>query len=159
MRRTSIRNACFLIPLLVFSLLMSACETTSKKDMGTAIGGVLGGVIGYLLDDGGTAGAIIGTLVGGYVGRMIGDYMDESDREKLAETIEETPSGQTVTWHNDDSGNDFAVTPTTDRYTQGNLQCRKFDQVVYVDGRREVMEGTACKESDSDEWDIHESIS
>jgi surface antigen len=143
---------------LLFGVLSAGCETTSKQDTGTVIGGILGGIIGYQVDDGGAGGAIIGTLVGGAVGRMIGSYMDKSDREKLAETIEETPSGQTVSWHNDNSGHDFEVTPTTDTYAQGDRQCRKFDQVVYVDGRREVMEGTACKDTGSQKWDVEGSV-
>lgn len=148
----------FLVCLvLVVALFGGGCQSTSKKDTGTVIGGLLGGIIGYKVDDGGAGGAIIGALVGGAVGRMIGSYMDEADRQKLAETIDETPSGQTVTWHNDNSGHDFEVTPTTDNFAQGDLECRKFEQVVYVDGRREVMEGTACKEPGTNEWDIHES--
>ena len=144
--------------LLVIAVVITGCESTSKKGIGTAIGGILGGVIGYQVDDGGTAGAIIGTLVGGAVGRTIGSYMDEADRKKLAETIEDTPRGQTVSWHNDNSGNDFEVTPTTEYYAQGDRQCRNFDQVVYVDGQREVMEGTACKESGTQTWDVDGSI-
>ena len=140
--------------IFVFSFLGSGCETAGKKDMGMVIGSVLGGFIGHKVDDGGAGGVIIGALAGGAVGRMIGSYMDERDRQKLTETIDHTPRGQTVSWHNDDSGHDFEVTPTTDYYAQGDRQCRKFDQVVYVDGRREVMEGTACKAPGSQALDI-----
>ncbi len=139
---------------IALALVTTGCETTNKRDFGTAIGGVLGGLLGHKVDNGGTGGTIIGALVGAAVGRMIGQYMDDQDRARLAETINTAPSGETVRWHNDDSKRDFAVTPTSDFYAQGEQQCRKFDQVVYVDGRREVMEGVACKSPGSNELDF-----
>ena len=99
-------------------------------------------------------GAAIGALVGGVVGRMIGEYMDAADKKRLAETIDAAPSGQTVSWHNDDTGRDFAVTPTSDFYADAGKECRRFDQVVYVDGRREVMEGVACRTPGDDSFDF-----
>lgn len=128
----------------------TGCETANKRDTGTVLGGLLGGIIGHQVDDGGAGGTIIGALVGAAVGRMIGQYMDEADKKRLAETINEAPTGQTVSWHNDESNRDFEVTPTSDVYAKGEQQCRTFDQVVYVDGRREVMEGVACKSPGSD---------
>lgn len=142
------------ILFLAVTLVSTGCETTSNKDMGTAFGALVGGLLGSQIDDNDTRGAIIGALVGGVVGRMIGDYMDESDKGKLVETLNEAPQGQTVSWHNDRSGNEFEVTPTSSYYAQGDRQCRKFDQVVYVDGRREVMEGIACKSPGSEELAI-----
>lgn len=132
------------------------CESINKRDFGTAIGGVLGGFLGHKVDNGGAGGTLIGVLLGAAVGRMIGQYMDEQDRTRLAETINTAPSGQTVRWHNDDSNHDFAVTPTSGFYAKGEQQCRSFDQVVYVDGRREVMEGVACKSPGSDALDFAE---
>ena len=140
--------------ILAVTFVSVGCETTSNKDMGTFIGGILGGIVGSTVDDNDTRGALIGALVGGVVGRMIGDYMDESDKGRLAKTLDEAPQGQTVSWRNERSGNDFEVTPTSDYYAQGDRQCRKFDQVVYVDGRREVMEGIACTSPGSEELAI-----
>ena len=137
--------------VVAFTLVATTgCETTNKRDTGTVIGGLLGGILGNRVDDGGAGGTLIGALVGAAVGRMIGQYMDEADKKRLAETINETPTGQTVRWHNDDNNRDFEVTPTSDVYAKGEQQCRRFDQVVYVDGNREVMEGVACKSPGSD---------
>lgn len=132
----------------------SGCENMQKRDVGTAIGGIVGGLIGYKLGKDSAGGAVIGALVGGVVGRMIGQYMDDADRKRLAETIQSAPRGQTVSWHNEDSGRDFAVTPTSDFYADAGKECRRFDQVVYVDGRREVMEGLACRTPGSDAFDF-----
>ncbi|MDO9597111.1 MAG: glycine zipper domain-containing protein [Azoarcus sp.] len=135
---------------ITLSLLATGCETTSKRDIGTAIGGIVGVVIGREVGNGSAGGMVVGGLVGAVVGRMIGQYMDDADRARLTETINETPRGQTVRWHNEDSQRDFAVTPTSDFYAMGEQQCRTFDQVVFVDGRRELMKGTACKSPGSD---------
>jgi len=132
----------------------TGCENMQKRDWGTAIGGILGGIAGYKLGKDSAGGAAIGVLVGGVVGRMIGQYMDDADKKRLAETIDAAPSGQTVSWHNDDTGRDFAVTPTSDFYADAGKECRSFDQVVYVDGRREVMEGVACRTPGDDSFDF-----
>lgn len=124
---------------------VNGCENMQKRDLGTAIGAIIGGIAGYKLGKDSAGGAAIGTLVGGVVGRMIGQYMDDADKKRLAETIDATPRGQTVSWHNDDTGRDFAVTPTSDFYAQAGKECRRFDQVVEIDGRREIMEGVACR--------------
>lgn len=132
----------------------SGCENMQKRDWGTAIGGLLGGIAGYKIGDDSAGGAAIGALLGGVVGRMIGQYMDDADRKRLAETIDAAPSGQTVSWHNADTGRDFAVTPTSDFYAEAGKECRRFDQVVEVDGRREVMEGIACRTPGEESYDF-----
>ena len=132
----------------------SGCENMQKRDWGTAIGGLLGGIAGYKIGDDSAGGGAIGVLLGGVVGRMIGQYMDDADRKRLAETIDTTPRGRTVSWHNEDTGRDFAVTPTSDFYAEAGKECRRFDQVVEVDGRREVMEGIACRTPGEESFDF-----
>lgn len=80
--------ATFFLAIAIFS---AGCETTSNRDMGTAVGALLGGLLGSQIDDKGGRGALIGALVGGVVGRMIGHYMDESDKQRLVQTIDEGP--------------------------------------------------------------------
>jgi surface antigen len=153
----SIRAARPLASALVAAwVLISAagCENMQKRDWGTAIGGIVGGIAGYKLGDDSAGGAAIGALLGGVVGRMIGQYMDDADKKRLAETIDAAPRGQTVSWHNDDTGRDFAVTPTSDFYAEAGKECRRFDQVVHVDGRREVMEGVACRTPGDEAFDF-----
>jgi len=139
---------------LVVSL--GGCAGAEKKDIGTLFGAALGAWAGHEIDDGGTAGVLIGAAAGALIGRMIGQYMDESDKEQLAETIDHAPTGQPVRWTNPDSGNAFSVTPTSNHYAQGNQQCRTFNQVVEVDGRIETMPGVACRAPGSDELIVEE---
>lgn len=142
--------------LVAAFVLVSAagCENMQKREWGTLFGAAIGGAIGHKLGKDSAGGAVIGALIGGVVGRMIGEYMDDADRKRLAETIEAVPNGQTVSWHNEDTGRDFTVTPTSDFYADAGKECRRFDQVVYVDGRREVMEGVACRTPGDDSFDF-----
>lgn len=132
----------------------SGCENMQKREWGTLFGAAIGGAIGHRLGKDSASGTVIGALIGGVVGRMIGQYMDDADRKRLAETIDTAPRGQTVSWHNEDTGRDFAVTPTSDFYADAGKECRRFDQVVEVDGRREVMEGVACRTPGSESFDF-----
>jgi surface antigen len=138
------------------SLAVGGCATTDKEDMGTFLGGVLGAVVGHKIDDGGTGGIVLGTLVGALAGKMIGQYMDKSDREQLAKTLNETPKGQEMHWQNKTSGNDFRVVPTSNYYDKGGKQCRTFTQAVTVDGQQQEMQGVACRSPGSDELAIED---
>lgn len=139
-----------------FPLLVTGCATTDKETMGTVLGGAVGAWIGHRVDHGGTGGVVAGALAGALVGKMIGRYMDQSDRERLVTTLNETPSGQVVEWQNETTGNDFRVIPTSDYYAEGGKECRTFDQAVVVDGREEVMKGVACRSPGSDELSIED---
>lgn len=142
--------------VMASSLAVAGCATTDKEDLGTAIGGALGAWIGHRVDDGGAGGIVAGALAGALLGRVIGRYMDQSDRERLAKTLNEAPSGQEVRWENEETGNDFRVVPTSDYYDRGDKECRTFDQAVVVDGRQETMQGIACRSPGSDELVIEE---
>lgn len=145
--------ACALAAAFVL-LAATGCEGMQKRDWGTAVGGVLGGLAGYKIGGSSAGGAAVGALLGAVAGRLIGQYMDDADRRKLAETIDETPRGQTVRWQNDETGREFAVTPTSDLYARDDKECRTFSQAVYVDGRREVMEGVACRTPGGEEFEF-----
>lgn len=153
-----VRNRRYASIAFVAALVVSlgGCAGAEKKDIGTIVGTVIGGWIGHEIDDGGATGVIIGAAAGALIGRMIGQYMDESDKAQLAQTIDHAPTGQPVHWTNPDTGNAFSVTPTSNHYAQDNRQCRTFDQVVEVDGRIETMPGVACRATGSDELMIEE---
>lgn len=64
-------------------LLLTACVTPSKEQIGTMAGGVLGAAVGAKVD--GRRGAVIGGLIGAAIGNRIGAHLDENDRKRLAE--------------------------------------------------------------------------
>ncbi len=140
--------------LVLCITLVAGCATEGgKADIGALIGAVTGGFIGSKVDDG-PGGVLVGAALGGYFGHMIGKYMDERDRERLASALEQTPTDQTYTWTNQDSGRHFEVTPTTDTYAQAGKACRNFTQVVIVNGEEQTVDGTACKAPDEPDWNV-----
>jgi surface antigen len=72
--------------------------------------------------------------------------MDKSDKRQLNDVFEKYPSGQTVTWVNSNSGNDFRVTPRpafTNPST--NRICRKAEIYANIDDGPQKTMLTACR--------------
>ena len=137
---------------IVFSLatllLLTGCNPT-KQDIGTVVGAGSGAFIGSQIG-GGTgklAAVAIGTLLGGYIGGSIGQDMDELDQYKTQIALETNPTGSTMAWNNPDSGNDYSVTPTK-TYESASGPCRDYTTEAVIDGRAEIIHGTACRGDD-----------
>ncbi len=128
---------------LALSLGLTGCMT--QQESGTLIGGVLGGVVGAQVGEGtGRDVAIIaGALLGAYIGGEIGRQMDEQDRWRMRNALENNAANQTSSWRNDDTGYQYAVTPTSSYGT-----CREYRTEAIIDGRSETVYGTACRQSD-----------
>lgn len=138
--------------------LLSGCATSySREDIGTALGAIIGGSVGSLIGKGSgrTAAIIGGTVLGGIAGRAIGGYMDDRDREMAKVALDTTPTGGTKAWHNDNTGNDFSLTPVRNYYSDEGHPCREFIQEAVVDGQRQSVRGAACKEPDQNAWVIN----
>ena len=129
-------------------IVLTGCNAT-KQDVGTLVGAGSGAFIGSQIGSGtGQLAAVaIGALLGGYVGGGIGESMDELDRRRANDALERTPTGTTVAWNNPDSGIDYRVTPTH-TYEQASGPCRDYTTEAVIDGRAEIVHGTACRQSD-----------
>ncbi len=138
-----------IVAALLATSLISCSSPATKQDVGTVTGGVLGGVLGAQVGKGtGRDVAIIaGTLAGAYLGSMVGKSMDETDRLKTAHAIEYNPSGQSSSWRNPDTGNDYTVTPTR-TYQTAEGPCRDFTTKAVIDGKNESIRGKACRQPD-----------
>lgn len=134
--------------LVSASLLLAGCNPT-KEDVGTVVGAGAGAAIGAQIGDGtGQLAAVAaGTLIGGYIGGQIGRTMDEVDRMRMNRALESQPTGESYTWENPDTGHDYAVTPTR-TYEGESGPCRDYTTEAVIDGKREVVHGTACRQSD-----------
>ena len=141
------------VVMVIAMVFTAGCESTSKKDMGTAVGATIGSLIGYRIDDD-ASGALIGAAVGALVGRAIGQYMDESDRQKVSEALENAQEGETTRWHNQNTGYDHALTPTSTVYSEGDDECRTFEQEIIVDGERKLIDAVACKQAEQENWEV-----
>lgn len=134
---------------LIFSLTLMGCQTT-KENSGQVMGGILGGVLGAQVGKGKgrTAAIIAGTLLGAYIGGNIGRSMDEQDRRQAHNALEYNKSYQPSSWKNPDSGNEYTVTPTRTYQSAGGGNCRDYETVAVIDGKKETLHGKACRQPD-----------
>jgi surface antigen len=112
---------------------------------GAVIGGVVGSTIGG--GTGRTVAIVAGTVAGALIGSHVGKRMDEADRLKAAQALENAPTGQQTTWRNPDSGAQYTVTPTR-TYEASAMPCRDFTVNATVDGKPETVKGNACRQAD-----------
>jgi surface antigen len=142
--------------LAATTLLLGACQTT-QEDTGRVIGAIAGGVLGNKVGGGSgrVAATIAGTMLGGYLGGELGKQMDENDRYRTNQALERAPTNQTTSWSNPDTGNDYAVTPTRTYYSDSR-PCREYTTEAWIDGRKETIHGTACRDSDG-YWQVSDS--
>ncbi len=140
------------------TLILGGCATHQgqQERAGMVIGGVLGGVLGSQVGGGSgrTVATVIGTLIGSQVGGNVGRYMDEQDRMKTAQTLENVRTGVSSEWRNPDTGHRYEVTPTR-TYETVEGPCREYTVEADIGGRSENVYGTACRQPDGD-WKIQQ---
>jgi surface antigen len=141
------------------------CErsgTSGEEVMGTLVGAALGGLVGSQIGSGtGRKVAIgAGVLAGGYMGNRIGRKLSCQDQEYHYDTTQSTleykPTGGTAAWVNPDTGHSGSVTPTRTYVSADGTPCREFTQTITVDGERENVQATACRQADGT-WQIVDS--
>lgn len=150
------KGVCLAMAMALSTCLFTACQTApSKQDIGTAAGGVLGAAVGSQIGEGSgrTAAVIGGALLGGLIGRSIGRYMDERDYRMAGQALETTPTDQSTTWRNPDTGYRYSLTPTRTYESQTGRPCREFVTEAYIEGERQVVRGTACRQPDGT-WEV-----
>lgn len=142
------------ILIALVAILTTGCSTVQSNPK-TTIGAVGGGALGGLIAGaaGGSAGTIVASTLGGIiVGGVIGKLLDDRDKRLAAEAsqnaLETAPSGRSVTWRNPDNEHSGAVTPVKTYQTPSGTYCREYEQIVTVDGKREKVYGTACRQPD-----------
>lgn len=114
---------------------------------GTVLGGILGGLAGTQIGHGqGTTVAIIGgTLLGAFLGNRLGHALDQQSRiaaDEAAQRAMET--GRTQVRHTRQA---TIVVKPHHRYREGYRICRNFTTDVKINGKTQVAQGVACKDS------------
>lgn len=128
------------------SALSQVLSTSKENILGTAAGGALGGLLGNQVGKGSgnalatLAGVVGGALAGGYVGRS----MQPADQACVATTLQNTPTSQTVAWHDPKTDQSYWVTPTRDYRGSNGEPCRDYITQAVVNGQRQETRGTAC---------------
>jgi len=136
--------------ILVTALSMAGCQNMNNQDMGTVSGGVIGGLVGSQFGHGGgqllAVGA--GALAGAYIGGAIGKNMDDTDRMRMNQALNNNTAGQPAYWQNDRTHNAYTVTPVKDVTYEGNPYCREYQTKAMINGKPQKMYGTACRQPD-----------
>ena len=131
----------------------------SKKDIGAISGMVIGGSIAndlsYNSKNKGLT-TVLGAFIGGVLGQSIGAQLDEADKKMVSgayrQALESTPSNESVTWDNPDSGNYGSFTPVR-TYQDNRGYCREYSQEIVIGGKQQAAYGTACRQPDGS-WQI-----
>jgi len=104
-------------------LFLAACQGLSKKD------------------------AFLGVIATTFVGMALYHYMNKKDEANMQNVFENSPTGQTVGWQNPDTNIPYQMT-VTNTSTNGGSYCRQYQTVGIIDGQRETLTGTACRQPD-----------
>ena len=124
-------------------------RSTGTFDTGTILGAVIGAAAGTQVGKGKgrvvavLSGAVIGAVLGGQIGRS----MQESDLAKAQNALETSPTGQSVTWQNPDTGTQYRMLPTRTYKSWDNQDCREFTTWADLGGNDEQVRSTACRQS------------
>lgn len=143
----------------ILSLGLVGCENTTRQDVGMLAGGILGGALGTQIGHGhGRTAAIIGgTLLGSFLGGAIGKSMDDTDRLKMQQALENNRTNQTSSWTNPDTGAHYEVKPVRTYQTKtsaGKPQyCREFLSEAMINGEKQKIYGKACRQPDGS-WKV-----
>lgn len=140
---------------LLVSFLAAGCVTMStKQGIGTAVGAAIGGTAGAQIKKHGNRIPAIaaGVAIGGFIGNRIGKYLDDRDRERVAQATTQTAeSGRPQEIRSPTNGATIrtaAVEPTPQASDTANSDrvCRTVRQTIELrDGRQEQEDVTVCK--------------
>ncbi len=151
------KNFTILTLIAVFLLSLSSCanQQLSKGEQGAGIGAASGAIIGQVIGRD-TEATLLGTAIGTVLGYIIGNEMDKTDRQQLNQVYNTAPSGQTVSWVNPDTGNNYNVTaqPAYPNPNNNALPCRKAEILATIDGKAQKTYSTACL-NNKGEW-VHQ---
>lgn len=136
--------------VILLSTLLVSCSNMTKQDVGTISGGIAGGLLGSTVGKG--SGQLVaiaaGTLAGAYLGGAIGKNMDDNDRSRVNQALDNNSVGQPAYWRNANTGADYQVVPTKNVTVNGNEYCREYQTIATIGGKKQHMYGTACRQPD-----------
>ena len=157
------KKVCKVTILSLSVIYLSSCQNTIEKNPKQILGNIFGAGIGGLLGSqigggkGQLAAVAAGALAGAYFGGGIGESLDRADKlfmdQNAEQGLEYAKTGVTTQWSNPDSGNSGTFKPTKTYHAKSGKNCREFESTVFIEGKREVATGQACREADGT-WKI-----
>ncbi|QPC42070.1 glycine zipper 2TM domain-containing protein [Kaustia mangrovi] len=141
--------------VLALSLAVTGCANQGgwgpRQTTGTVVGGVAGGLLGSVA--GGTTATAVGAALGAVLGSELGRQLDQQAQQQAYYATEQAVyTGRPQEWDYSRTGSHGRVVPG-DTYRSSGRLCRDFSHTIYVEGRREVVHGTACQLADGS-WRI-----
>lgn len=131
------------------------CRQDRRNDQaaGAIVGGIIGGVIGNQVFRGERGlGTVAGVILGGVAGSQLARSGDDCDQYYASyayyDAFENARPNQRVSWRNERSGNYGYIRPAAYHRDRRGNQCRNYEQEIYVNGRRQIAEGVACRNRD-----------
>lgn len=146
-------NKYLIFAALFASMTFTGCER-NNENTGQVIGGITGAVIGSQFGKGSgkNVGIAIGAIAGSMVGGKIGAQMDEQDKMRQQQALNQAtqaPMGQNVTWHNPETNHRGSITPIQEGYNAEGHYCRGLSQVVVIDGQESNSYHRVCYMGDN----------
>ena len=140
---------------LIIPLSLTACgPNANNQDVGVIAGSIVGGIVGSQVGDGDgkAAATAVGIVAGSIIGGNIGASMDELNRLKMSEALEDTKTNHARSWVDPDNNAKYTVKPTKTVYEKDTV-CRNFTMSVVIDGKLETASGVACRDKNGN-WNI-----
>ena len=138
-------------------MLLAACTGTTttsapNQTVGTVVGAVAGGIVGNQVGSGSgrAVATAVGIVAGGLIGNQIGASLDEQNRIRAQQAeYRALQTGQTTYWR-DPAGKPYygEVVPGRTYQAPTGSVCKEYTHTVYIEGRAEVLTGSACRQPD-----------
>ena len=144
-------SSSLVIATIVSAALLTGCAggTVKKSEMTAVLGAIVGSEIGK--EFGGGSGKrvtrILGAALGGFIGASLGRPLDNNDQRNVYQAMNSAPDNSQVNWRNNQSGAQYAITPTStyqQTINQAPTQCRNYTMTVNMGGSPEFVNGRAC---------------
>lgn len=130
------------------------CGSNRNNEAAGAIAGaIIGGVIGNQVFRGERGlGTVAGVVLGGVAGAQLARSGDDCDQYYASnayyDAFEHRRPYERVRWDNPRSRNYGYIVPANYYRDRNGRQCRNYEQEIWVNGRREIAQGTACRTRD-----------
>ncbi|MBG0791463.1 MAG: hypothetical protein H0S80_13305 [Desulfovibrionaceae bacterium] len=144
------------IAFTLMIVLLAGC-TANRAQNGALLGSLAGATVGALTFKNKVSGAAIGAGTGLLVGYIAGnemDKMDAYDQNRVANTLETTPSGYSTQWVNPDTRTRYEAVPEPPRqYYDGRVERDVTLTARMADGRTETVYAKAYRQPDGS-WQL-----
>ena len=144
-------SSSLLVTSMISAGFLTGCagSPVSNSETRAIVGAIVGSEIGK--EFGGGSGKrvsrILGAALGGYIGANLGRPLDGYDNRNINQAMSTAPDNRKVRWKNNQSGAQYAITPTSTyqaSVNQAPTQCRNYTMTVDMGGSPQFVQGKAC---------------